>query len=161
MNKKTSLAFAHWLAKVHPDIFLSIVRNIKPQTPLGDISDVLSSIGTTLGDAASAVGDWISNPQNINSLSSVATAYFRSQTPSVGNAQNAVFQTQLQRSQYGQMPVPINYAQNASGQVVPMYNGQVLSPTQLQSLQPNFLQKYGLVLAVGGGALFLILLLSR
>jgi hypothetical protein len=165
MNKIAGQQFAHWLSLEHPDIFLSIRKHTlpvnHPAQALGDISDVLSSVGDSLSSAVSAVGDWVSTPSNVTALSSVASAYFKSQTPVVGNAQNAVFQTQLQRAQYGQAPANITYAQNAAGQLMPVYNGQALTPQQLQGMQPTFLQKYGTVLAIGGGAVLLVMILMR
>lgn len=161
INKQSATAFAHWLSVAHPDIFVAIARRAMPKlAALGDISDVLSSIGSSLGDAASAVGTWVSNPANVSSLSSVASAYFKSQTPVLANAQSAVFGTQLQRAQYGQQPANITYVTNpATGQLMPTYNGQALTPQQLQSLQPTFLQKYGIWLAVGGAGIALVFIL--
>lgn len=166
MTKAAALHFAHWMAQVHPEIFIAIRKKTLPVNHpvqgLAGISDVLSSVGDSLSSAASAVGDWVSSPNNVNALSSVATAYFKSQTPAIGNAQNAVFQTQLQRGQAGLSPAPITYQQTASGQYVPVYNQNTqLTPTMLQGLQPSFLQKYGLVLGVGVGAVVLLMLVSR
>jgi len=166
MNKQKAAEFAHWLAQAHPEIFVAIRKKTLPANhpvqQLGDLSDVLSSVGDTFSSAVSAVGDWVSTPSNVNALSSVATAYFKSQTPAIGNAQSAVFQTQLQRTQAGLSPAPISYTQNASGQYIPVYAGNTaLSPTMLQGLQPNFMQKYGVLLGVGAGALLLILVITR
>lgn len=166
MTKAAALQFAQWLASVHPEIFVAIRKKTLPVSHpvqgLGDISDVLSSVGDSLSSAASAVGDWVSTPSNVAALSNVASAYFKSQTPALGNAQNAVFQTQLQRSQAGLSPAPISYQQTASGQYLPVYaNNTQLTPNMLQGLAPSFLQKYGLVLGVGVGAVVLLMILTR
>ncbi len=171
MTQKSAEAFAQWLLENHPDIFIAIAKKAinTPQakaasTPvkLGDISSVLSSIGTGLSTAVSGVGSWLSNSSNIQGLTGAASSYFNSQAAaSVGNAQNAVFQTQLLRAQSGMAPAPINYSYNSSGQPVPMYNGSMLSPSTLQTLVPTFLQKYGLYLAIGAAGIALIFILRR
>ena len=162
MNKQAADALANWLLHVHPEIFTAIAKKTIPHTAaLSGVSDVLSSLGTDLSTAVSSVGSWVANPQNFQNLTGAATAYFNSQAPSVANAQNAVFQTQLQRAQAGLSPAPITYAVNAQGQTYPVYNGNTLSPNTLQTLAPSFMQKYGLWLAFGGGALALIFILKR
>lgn len=162
MNKPAADAFAHWLAENHPDVFVSVAKAAIPSlNQLSDISDMLSSIGSSFSDAASAVGDWVSNPQNIQSLSNVASAYFKTQGAAIqAHAQTAVLNTQLQRAQYGQIPAAISYQINpATGVQMPMYNGQPLSPQQLATLQPSFLQKYGIWLALAGAGVVAVLIL--
>lgn len=162
MNKQAAYQFAQWLKGTHPEIFLSILRHTQPGA-LGDISDTLSSIGDTLSSAVSAVGDFVSNPQNVASLSGAASAYFKSQTPVAANAQGAVFSTQLQRAQAGLAPAPIGYTSAYGSQPVYASGGQLypVTATTLQGLQPSFLQKYGVILAIGGGAVLLLALLTR
>ena len=80
MNQKYAVQFAQWLQVTHPDIFVSILKHAQPvNAPLGDWTDVLSSVGDAASSAVSAVGNFVSNPQNVQALSSVATAYFKSQ----------------------------------------------------------------------------------
>lgn len=162
MNKKAATQFAQWLKATHPDVFMSVLQHVQPVNHLGDFTDVLSSVGDAIGSAASSVGDFVSNPQNIQALSTVATAYFKSQTPnpSLASAQGAVFNTQLARAQAGLPPAPIAYS---NGQ--PVYASASgtypLTPTGLSQLQPTFFHRYGMVLMIGGGFVLLLGLLTR
>jgi hypothetical protein len=168
MNINSANQFARWLQVTHPDIFRSILQRVQPVVAgMGDWTDTLSTIASDVGSgissAVGAVGSFVSNPANVNALSSVASAYFKSQTPSptLASAQSSVLQTQLARAQAGLPPAPIGY--NASGQ--PVYQSASgaysLTPSTLAGLQPSFLQKYGMILAIGGGAVLLLALLTR
>lgn len=167
MNKKSADEFAHWLSVTHPDVFYSIRRRVNPPVALGDWSDTLSSIGDAFSSSVSAVGTWVSQPSNVNALANVAGAYFKSQTPnpSLSSAQSSVLSTQLARAQAGLSPAPISYTTDASGQLVPVYStggsNYGLTPTSLNKLNPSFLQKYGIILAIGGGAVLLLMVLTR
>lgn len=181
MNKKSADEFAYWLMNEHPNIFAAILKKQQPSlSGLSDWSDVMSSIGDTASSALSSVGDFLTNPSNVNALSNVAVSYFKSQTPTIGIPQSAIFGTQLGLAQAGQPIAPITYAQNAQGQMVPVYmgnqtipglgaqiplaNGQMgyqVTPSALQSLSPSFLQKYGLMLAAGAVGLVAIIFISR
>ncbi len=167
MTKKSAIQFAQWLQATHPDIFVSILHHAQPVNKLGDWSDVLSSVGDAASSAVSAVGNFVSNPANVNALSSVATAYFKSQTPSpvLANQQGMILNTQLQRAQAGLSPAPVGYQTNAFGQQVPVYaqggSTYPLSASNLASMQPSFLQKYGMILAIGGGVVLLLVIIAR
>lgn len=165
MNTKSATEFANWLAQVHPEIFATLAKRAfvvkQPTAKLGDLTDVLSSIGTDLSGAVSGVGNFLSNSSNVNALATAASSYFNAQAS--GNTQNAVMQTQLARAQAGLSPAPINYTTNASGQLVPIntMTGVPFSASAVQSFMPTFLQSYGMWLAIGGAGLALFFILRR
>jgi hypothetical protein len=156
--------FAKWLAAVHPEVFKALYEKAKgvplPKNTagLGDISDWLSGVGDSLASAASAVGNFVSSPQGIATLSSLGTAYLNNQTAS------NVMQTQVLRAQAGQNPAPIQYVQNSAGQTVPVVGSGIaqtqLTPQILQSFTPStFMGKYGLWIGVGAAAIVIIYLI--
>lgn len=171
MTKDSAQSFAVWLLNTHPELFYTVAKRQNPG--LNGISDVLSNIGGAFSSAVSSVGSWISNADNLKSLTSLAGTYFSTQAAkNVANAQLAALQTQADRAQAGQPAAPITYTQDPNGNLVPVYtgttplpglgtqtvlpSGQVgyaLTNTSLAALQPSFLQKYGLWLGVGGVAL--------
>jgi hypothetical protein len=171
MTKDSAESFAVWLLNAHPDLFYNIAKKQNPG--LSGISDILSNIGGAFSSAVSSVGSWVSNPANLQSLTSLAGTYFSAQAAkNVADAQVAALNTQAQRAQAGQPAAPISYATDANGNYVPVYtgttplpglgaqtvlpSGQVgytLSSTAFNALQPSFLQKYGLWLGIGGAAL--------
>lgn len=173
ITSKSAQSLAVWLLTEHPALFYAIAKR---QTPaLGAFSDILSDVGGAFSGAVSSVGDWLSNPENIKSLTGLAGTYFASQAAkNAANAQVAALQTQVNRAQAGQTAAPITYAYDANNQPVPVYTGTTaipglgtsvvlpsgqagytLSPQALQALQPSFLQRYGLWIA--GGAVALVL----
>lgn len=177
-TKKSAQSLALWLLKEHPGLFYGIAKHANPK--LAGFSDILSDVGGAFSGAVSSVGDWLSNAENIKSLTGLAGTYFAtSAAKEAANAQVAALQTQAQRAQAGQNAAPITYAYDQNGQPVavytgataipglgaqvPLVSGQVgyaLSPTALSSLQPSFLQKYGLWLIGGGAALVAVLALT-
>ena len=155
---------AKWHAAVHPDVFKALyekAKNVpipKNVAGLGDISDWLSGIGDSLSSAASAVGNFISSPEGISTLSSLGTAYLNNQTA------NNVLQTQVLRAQAGQNPAPVQYVQNAQGQTIPVIGNGIaqtqVTPQILQSFRPNsFMSQYGLWIGLGAAAIVVIYLL--
>jgi hypothetical protein len=172
MTKESAQSFSVWLLKTHPDLFYAIAKQQNPG--LNGISDVLSNIGGAFSSAVSSVGSWVSNPENLKSLTSLAGTYFSTQAAqNVADAQLAALQTQTNRAQAGQPAAPISYGYDANNNLVPVYTGTntlpglgtqvslpsgqygyTLSSSSLNALQPSFLQKYGLWLGVGGAALF-------
>lgn len=174
MNAQSAQAFSVWLLKEHPGLFYAVAKHVSPQ--LGGFSDILSNIGGAFTNAVSGVSDWVSNPDNVKSLTSLASTYFAAQAAQANaKTQLAVLNTQVQRAQAGQTPAPISYAYDANNQPVPVYTGTnalpglgsplmlpsgqpayAMSSSSLNSLQPSFVQKYGMWLAVGGAAALLV-----
>lgn len=178
MTRASAQSLAVWMLTEHPGLFYAVARHVNPR--LGDFSDVLSNIGGAFSNAVSGVSDWITNSDNVKSLTSLAGSYFAAQAAkSNANTQLAVLNTQLARAQAGQTVAPISYAYNAQNQPVPVYTGspsnvsglgsQVvlpsgqlgysLTPQSLSTLTPSFVQKYGLWLIGGGVALIAALAL--
>lgn len=176
MTPRSAQSFSVWLLKEHPALFYSIAKKQNPS--LGDFSDIFSSIGSAFSGAVDSVSSWVTNPENVKSLTTLASTYFAaSAAKSNANAQTAVLNAQLARANTGQPAAPITYAYNAQNQPVPVYTGtpspalalgsQVLlpsaqvgytvTPQTVSSLTPSFLQQYGLWL-VGGGLVLVAML---
>jgi len=148
-----------------------------------------SSLGSGISSALQTVGSALTNPSVLNSFAGAASNYFKAQgTTAAAKAQTAVLATQVQRAQAGLPAAPIAYTTNpTTGQLQPVYMptpvqtipgavaqspiigapgspnpfGYAVTPANISSLAPNFLQQYGLWIAIGGGVLVLALLLSR
>ena len=178
VTTKSAQSFAIWLLNEHPALFYAIAKKQSPG--LNGLSDVLSNVGGAFSSAVSSVGSWLSNSQNIASLTSLAGTYFAtSAAKSAADAQVAALQTQASRAQAGQSAAPISYMYDANNNPVPVYTGgtvipglgqqvslpsgqigYTLSPTALNSLNPSFVQKYGLWLIGGGAILVGVMILS-
>ncbi len=168
ITQTSAQSFAVWLLKEHPALFYAVAKHSNPS--LGAFSDILSNVGGAFSTAVKGVGTWISNPENMKSLVALGGTYFATQAAKdAANAQIAMLQTQADRAQSGQTAAPISYTYDAAGNPVPVYTGSSLipglgnqvalpsgqlgytmSPNALATLQPSFIQKYGLWL-VGGG----------
>ena len=168
ITKHSAQSLAVWLLAEHPALFYAAAKQANPT--LGAFSDILSDVGGAFSSAVSSVGNWLSNPENLQSLTKLAGTYFTTQAAKdAASAQVAALQTQTQRAQAGQPAAPISYTYDANNQPVPVYtgttplpglgaqvslpSGQVgytLTPQALATLQPSFLQKYGLWIAGGG-----------
>lgn len=179
VTTKSAQSLAIWMLTEHPGLFYAVAKHVNPQ--LSGFSDILSNVGGAFQTAVSGVGKWLSNPTNLQSLTGLAGTYFSAQAAkSAASAQLAALNTQTERAQAGQTAAPISYAYDANGQPVPVYTGSAaipglgaqvalpsgqvgyaLSPTSLNALQPSFLQKYGLWLGVGAGALLIAGILTR
>lgn len=190
MTLQNGKQLALWLLAVHPDVFAAVYKKAVGAAGLGDVSDVLDSIGSGISDAASAVGTFFTTPSNITALTSIAGSYFQSQA-SQANAQTqlAVLQAQAARTLGGQAPAPISYVQTSTGALQPVYvpamsqqigapaqalplnlgqpvqlsNGSTAYPmtqSSLASLVPGFVQKYGIYIA-GGIALLAVVFFFR
>jgi hypothetical protein len=131
INPASAKALATWLAQTHPDLFLAVYHLAAfggtPQTSgLGDIGDFLSSIGSSISDAASSVGSFLTNSDNLKALTGLASTYLNTQS------QANVLNAQIARAQASQPPLPVQYTQNSAGQYVPVVpvasNGLVVQP---------------------------------
>jgi len=168
ITPKSAQSLALWLLTEHPALFYAVARKVQPS--LGAFSDIVSDVSGAFSSAVSNVGSWLSNPQNLQSLTSLAGTYFATEAArDAANAQVAVLNTQAQRAQAGQTAAPITYAYDVNNNPVPVYTGSTaipgigsqvalpsgqvgytLSPNALSALQPSFVQRYGLWV-IGGG----------
>lgn len=129
-----------------------------------------ASLGNTLGSSVTSVlgsvGSFLNSQQGRNALTTASNSYFASQTQTANlQAQQALFNTQLNRAKAGQQAAPITYQVGANGQYIPVYatqtpQGTVYSPLNsagLASLTPSsiavFLNQYGTWLIVAAAAL--------
>lgn len=156
----------------------SLVTSLPTVAEPTSSSSAWSTIASGVSSAVGAVGSFLSSSQGINSLTNLATAYYKSQAqaPII-----ATLQTQAARAQAGQTVAPISYVQGANGQVIPVYastlppatvaaTGNVvttaygtpaytLTPQSLQSLAPSALTQlkpYLPYLLLGGLGLLLL-----
>lgn len=179
MTAQSAQSFAVWLLKEHPAVFYAIAKHEDPN--LGAFSDILSNIGSAFSTAVSSVSKFVGNPENVKSLTSLASTYFAAQGAKANaNAQSAILDLQLQRAQAGQPAAPIAYTYGAQDQPIPVYTGSTplpalgqqmslpsgqtgytITPQALNALSPSFIQKYGLWLGAGAVALLLGLALLR
>jgi len=175
-----STLLAAWLADNHPDVFqnLAIMGNptgapvsVNLAPPgLAGFTDTLSSIWGSVTSAAStvasglstavqSVGNFLATPGGQSALQAIALAKYGN-----ASAPSSVIQTQLARADAGQTPAPIQTVYDPrTGTYVPVLTqtnqaGQTyqtpLTPYALSSLQPSFIDKYGMWIA--GGALALV-----
>lgn len=148
---------AQWLALNEPALFSALQREAATQSAtLNGITDFLSSIGTSIGDAVSNVGSYLASSEGVKTLTSLGTTYLGYKQ------QSNVLKTQVQLAMAGQAPAPIMNTVGANGQIVPVYTptNQVASNPLLARLQPSFLDQYKMPLLIGGGILALVLLTS-
>jgi len=170
----SNVLLAAWIQEQYPDLFASLAAHASasPGGGLSGITDILSSIGSTIGSAATSVlsgvsnvaksvGGFLTSADGQQTLAALAAAKLQSN-------QNSILQAQIARTQAGIPPAAIGTTYNpATGTYVPTMttaSGQQVPLTQqaLQSLQPSFLDKYGLWLLGGGfGLLVLIPVLMR
>lgn len=139
-----------------PDISTDVGAAISAaNTP---VSTPVSSSGGGVTGALSSVGSFLASATGLTSLTNLATAYYKANTP-----QAATIGTQVGRVQAGIAPAPITYGYNAQGQLVPVLSqGGVntpLSQSTLSSLIPSSLAQYAL--PIGLGLLALWALASR
>lgn len=161
MNKIAAESFAKWLAQDQPALFVALYKKAVPaqtRQELSGFTDVLSSIGSSLGNAVSQVGSFLASPAGIQTVSTIGGAYLQSQ------AAKQATQLQMARAQSGQYAVPIQTAYNPvtqqyeplliqpSGQAVP------ITAQMARELAPNM--PMWAWFSIGGVALFLIAILA-
>lgn len=161
MNKSIAIEFARWLATDQPELFVALFKRAKQASgELAGIADIFSTIGTSLGNAASAVGSYLTTPGGMNAITQLGSAYLQSRA-----ARQSV-QLNLDRARAGQSPEPIQTAYNpATGQfeVVDMNSGaQVLPGARSNITALPMLESRWLPFAIAGGVLVLgLFFLSR
>lgn len=176
------------LADVSTDDITAAAPTLPDVTTDTSSPGFFSSLGSGLGSAVQSVGSALTNPSVLNSFANAAANYFKAQgTTATAKAQTAVLTTQLARAQAGLPAAPVTYTTNPlTGQLQPVYMpsvtqpipygvttaptigspgttsfGYAVTPANISSLAPTFLQQYGLWLAIGGGVLVVALLLTR
>jgi hypothetical protein len=105
-------------------------------TPSPADSPTGTSVGEGVLNALSSVGNWIVSPQGLTTLANVGTAVLKvQQSQAVAQTQMAVIQANAQRAAAGRAPIPITYATDASGHVVPVYDTTTaqMMPPQLET----------------------------
>lgn len=102
-----------------------------------------------LSGALSSIGSFLSSATGLTSLSNLATAVYKANTP-----QAATIATQVARVQAGSNPAPITYGYNAAGQLVPILAqantaGVALNSQTLAGLIPSSLTPYVVPVVIG------------
>jgi hypothetical protein len=161
---------AAWLQEQYPELFADLARRAAPAN-LSGFTDTLRAVGGAIGTAASkvvsglstvvqSVGNFIGTPEGQSVLSTLAAAKLQSSA-------NQIVSTQVARANAGIPPAPIGTAYdpatNTYVPVVSTVSGQTLPLDQrlLSSLQPSFLDKYGVWLIGGGVGLVLVAFMLR
>lgn len=161
-SPKSATQLAEWIAQHEPQLFAALTREagtaLSVPGKLGGITDWLSSIGTGVTSAVKNVGTFLTSSQGLATLGTLGGAYLQTKS------QQNVLATQVALAQAGMAPAPIAYTPGANGVNTPIYlpTQQTVTPGLLAQLQPSFLQRNGIWLALGGaGILALLLLRSR
>lgn len=126
--------------------------------PTFDVSGPVAQTASGISGALSSVGSFLASTTGLTSLTNLATAVYRANTP-----QASTIATQIARVQSGVTPAPITYGYNSQGQLVPVLaQGGITTPlsrSTLSSLIPAGLSQYAL--PIGLGVLFLWAIASR
>ncbi len=102
-----------------------------------------------LSGALASIGSFLSSATGLSSLSNLATAVYKANTP-----QAATIATQIGRVQAGANPAPITYGYNTAGQLVPILAkantaGVALNPQTLAGLIPASWTPYVVPTVIG------------
>jgi hypothetical protein len=94
--------------------------------------DASGTTGDSLTGAATSVGNWLTSAQGLTAVANLTTATANAvSTVQQGKVQMAVIQAQAARAASGASPLPITYAYNSAGQLVPVYqpvSGSLIPP---------------------------------
>ena len=130
-----------------PDISADVGGAISAASPVSTPVSSSSSSGG-IGGALASVGGFLASATGLTSLTNLATAYYKSNTP-----QASTIATQVARVTNGATPAPITYGYNAQGQLVPVLSragiNTPLTQSTLSSLIPSGLSQYALPIGVG------------
>lgn len=157
--------FAQWLYENYPEVFAQIAQATKSQgvpklSGLGDFSDILSSIGDSIGSTASDIADGLSTTvQTVGNVLQTPGGQAVLKTVMQANAGiSPVVMSQYGLAQNGKPLAPIQTVYNpATGSYVPV-NSYTGAPITSSMLGGNMSQ-YMLPIAIGAGALLLIVAL--
>lgn len=164
MNAKSAEAFALWLAQNQPQVFQAMYEAAyRDQTLRGlhGISDWLSAVGTSIGTAAKAVGQFVTSKEGMATLGTIGGLYLQTQ------AQKDALKLQVANAQAGQPPAPVQSVGANPYSAVPIYvdpvtgQQQSLTPQLAQQLAPSPIQRYGPWMMIGGVLLIGLILVAR
>lgn len=172
--------YAAWLAENFPAVFNDLATRAAaaartrppPAMKLEGFTDILSSIGSSIGTAAKAVagglsttvksvGAFLNTDAGQGALSTVAQLYAAKK---LAPSASALSELQYQRAAQGLAPVPAGVQYDPStGTYVPVNaQGQILSLSQVRGGGvTDFLQQYGIWIAAAVGTLALFTALRR
>lgn len=108
-TKNPAEALALWIAQNQPEVFKALAKEANKRGQLNGITDWLSSVGSSLGNAVKSVGSFISSPAGLTALGTVGTVYLQTQ------AQKDALKLQVSMAQAGYAPQPV-YSAGANGQ---------------------------------------------
>lgn len=121
------------------------------QVSVPSIDSAVATPATTPASAGalSSVGSFLASVTGLTSLTNLATAIVKSNTP-----QAATIATQVARVQNGVSPAPITYAYNSAGQLVPVLATGTSAPMALTSqtlsnLIPSSVSSYAIPIGLG------------
>lgn len=164
MSPVAQTLFAAWLAENQPAVFNALLRRAAPQLPaqgLSGFTDILKSIGgtigsaaktvvTTLGSAVQSVGGFLTTSGGQQTLQTALQVYAQTQMPA---AQTIAQQQALAQS--GAPPADVQMAWDPASQTwVPTGATRALQAGQIWA-------QYGPWILAGGAALLAILFLRR
>lgn len=156
---KTAAAeqLAEWIATEQPQLFAALQQAVARSPGVGGITDILSSIGAGVSSAVKNVGSFLTSTKGLETLGALGSTYLATKT------QQNVLQTQVALAQAGYSPAPITNVMGPNGTMVPIYQPtqQPVSAAMLAQLQPSFIERYGIYLALGGAAILALFLLRR
>lgn len=165
MNVKSGEALAIWLAQNQPQVFQAMYeaahRDQNVQRGMHGISDWLSAVGTSIGTAAKAVGQFVTSKEGLATLGTIGGLYLQTQ------AQKDALKLQVANAQAGQAPAPVQSVGANPYSAVPVYidpvtgQQQALTPQLAQQLAPSPLQQYGPWMMIGGALLLGLFVLAR
>lgn len=128
----------------------------------GGITKVATNVASGLSSTVQGVGNFLASKEGASALATLAVAKY-----GASSSQASVIGTQLNRTQAGQTPAPIQTVYDPATQTyVPVLtqNGvnYPVNNQVLQQLQPSFLDRYGMWIAIGGiGLIALTLIIPR
>ena len=128
---------AMWIARNQPLVFQQLVREANRRGQLSGITDWLSTVGSSLGEAAKSVGSFLGSKEGIATVGTIGALYLQSQ------AQKDALKLQVRQAQAGQSPVPIQSVGANPYSSVPIYTDPLtgqqsyLTPQLTAQLQPG------------------------
>jgi hypothetical protein len=128
MRAQDADRLARWIADNQPRLFAQLLtRSGLPKEELAGIFDSLSTFGTSVGNAVSSVGSYLTSQDGLNSIAKLGTTYLQTQ------AQRDALQTQLRLAQSGQPLAPIY---TATPYTTAIANGVYYQPNPTVPAQP-------------------------
>lgn len=159
MTPAKAAELARWIADNQPKLFAKLLQQAgTSKAQLGDIMDALSSLGSTVGNAVSSVGNFLVSPDGIKTIGSLGSAYLNSQ------AQRDALRVQVQRAEQNLPLAPIYTANTNSPAGGVFYQPVPTQPAIPFSAQLNQPSLGGIplkYLLIGGAALVLTFILIR